>query len=87
MAATPSASSAASRMGRQLDEPRAVSILVQDLRGCLQREAGLADAPNADERDQAMNLKRLAHGGHLRLAADETSRLGRQISGNRVERL
>ena len=34
-----------------------------------------------------MGLKRLAHGGHLRLAADEARRLGGQVTGDSVERV
>jgi hypothetical protein len=70
----------------QLDEPHAVRIVVEHVRGKLQREPRLADAARADQREQPRAVQRLARLDQFALAADERRGLLRQVVRRRLER-
>ena len=71
---------------RELDPPHAVREAVERVGGHLQRQARLAAAARAGQREQARRGKRLAHVVEFTLATDEARQLIGQVVGQRVER-
>ena len=65
--------------GGQVDQPHAVWAVRQQAGRDPQRQPGLADAPGAAERHQAMLGQERPHGGALVLAPDEAGELDGQI--------
>ncbi len=64
---------------RQLDEPRAVCVLVNSSSGSLDRKARLAHAARAGERHQPVFDEAVAHEPAFVLAADETREPGADV--------
>jgi len=71
--------------GGELDQPRPVGVLARDLARDVQRQAGLAGAADADERDETVRAQQAADLGRLALPPDERGQVGRQV-GRRVAR-
>ena len=71
---------------RELDEPRAVGEAVEHVGRELERQPRLADAPGAEQRQQARPLERLPRFVELVLAPDERRRLNRQVVGRAFQR-
>ncbi len=71
---------------RQLDEPHAVREFVHEIGGDLQRQARLADAAGAHQRQQWRAGQQRRDFGLLTLAADERRQLLRQVVGRRLQR-
>ena len=74
------------RQRRELDEPDAVLVPVEQIGAHLQREARLADAARADERDEPVLGEQLRDGEDVDVAADEARDLKRQVVRQRFER-
>ena len=72
---------------RELDQPRAISKLMQHLPRELERQPALADAAGAEEGEQARARKELRCIRELAVAADEGSELQRQIVRQARERV
>ena len=84
---TAGGTSAGSASGREVDPPHPVRDSASATSAAdLEREAGLAAAARAGERDQAVVGQQSATVVELALAADEAGELGRQVVGQRVER-
>ncbi len=71
---------------RKFDEPDAVGKLVEHVCGNLQRQPRLADAADAEQREDRDPGEELFHLGLPALAADERGRLPWQVVGRRFER-
>ena len=76
----------AARERRELDEPYAVDVPIEQIRRHLQRRSRLADAARTDEREQAMPLDERDDFGDLPIATDERTQLQRQVVRKHVER-
>ncbi len=71
---------------REVDEPYAVRIHVEHVRGDLQRQPRLAEAAHAEQREQARAFEESLRVGELGFAPDERRSLLRQVVGRRLER-
>ena len=71
---------------RELDEPDAAGILVDQVRAHLQGEAGLAHASRAGQGQQRGGGQALLHVGELLASADEARELVGQVVRERLER-
>ena len=74
---------------RELDQPGAVAIAVEGIRGNLQFEARLAGATDTDQCDQATPHQQAPDLGQLPLASHERGDLGSEVGrvlGHRAER-
>jgi hypothetical protein len=67
------------------DEPESVLEAVGRRRGQLERQAGLAGAARAGERQQPRRREQPTRFGKLSLAPDEARQLGRQVVGPAIE--
>ena len=65
------------RQGRELDEPDAVLVPVEQIGAHLKREARLADPACADERDKPVVGEQLRDGEDVDVTADEARELKR----------
>ncbi len=70
----------------EFDEPNAVRIVVDQVGSHLQRQARLAGATRAGEREQARAAEQALHFGQFALAADEARELQGQIIRRAFER-
>ena len=71
---------------RELDDPGAVPVAVDELRGCLEQHPGLPGTTDPRERDHPMVREQPADLGELALAADEGRQLDRQVREMRFKR-
>ena len=71
---------------RQVDEPHAIGIVFQHIRGDLQRETRLAEAAHAEERQQTGALQHRFAFGELALPSHKGGDLLRQIVRRRFQR-
>ncbi len=74
------------RHRRELDEPDAVGVVVDDLGADLQRQSRLADAAGAGQRQQPRRREESADLGELALAPDERGDLERQVVRRGLQR-
>ena len=71
---------------REVDEPHAIGIAIEQLRADLHRQPRLANATRANQREQAVTVEQFFDLGDVVLAADEAGGLNRKIVGQRIER-
>ncbi len=71
---------------RQLREPDAVRVAVEEAAGGLQHQAGLAGPAGADEGDEPVAPDERRDLGQLLLPADEARQLDRQVGAARAQR-
>ena len=71
---------------RQLGEPHAVRVAVEEAAGGLEHQPGLAGPARADERDEPVALDQRHDLGELLLPADEARQLDRQVGSARAQR-
>ena len=71
---------------RQLGEPHAVRVAVEETAGSLEHQAGLAGPARADERHEPVALDERRDLRELLLAADEARQLDRQVGAARAQR-
>ena len=71
---------------RQLGEPHAVLVAVDEPAGSLQHQPGLARPARADERHEPVTLDERRYLGELLLSSDEARQLDRQVGSARAQR-
>ncbi len=72
--------------GRQLDKPDPLCELIEKIRGCLQREPGLAGTAGAGQRKQMRGAEQALDLGQLSLAPDERGEPDGYIVGRGFKR-
>ena len=71
---------------RQLREPHAVGVAVDEAAGSLEHQPGLAGPARADERHEPVTLDERRDSAELLLASDEARQLDRQVGAARAQR-
>jgi hypothetical protein len=69
----------------QLDQPDPVGVALQDVRGYLERQPGLAGPTGSDDRQQRRGPEQALDLGHLLLPPDEAGELPGQVIRKHVE--